>query len=285
MTTEKQSTTPAVVDKTVADSVLKRVNEFVELGQLVLPKDYSAANAIRAAHLMLLDVKTKDGKPVLSACTNQSIANAMLKMVTEGLSAAKRQGSFIAYGENLTWQREYAGTIALAKRVAGVKDVTANVIYEGDVFEYEIDPVTGRKKVIKHEQKIQNIDINKIVGAYATVMFDDDSTKCEIMTMLQIMTAWNQGFMKGGSPAHKNFTDQMAMKTVINRACKLEINSSDDEEVMDGVDNVVQASREVISEKANREAVTFEDAQVVDDPAPSKSSNPEQKEESKGPGF
>ena len=46
--------------------------------------------------------------------------------------------------------------------------------------------------------------------------------------MQQIKDSWNQGAMKGNSPAHKLFPDQMAEKTVINRACKLIIRTSDD---------------------------------------------------------
>jgi len=48
------------------------------------------------------------------------------------------------------------------------------------------------------------------------------------MTMKDIRTAWNQGATKGNSPAHKNFPDQMAIRTVMNRAIKIEVASSND---------------------------------------------------------
>jgi recombination protein RecT len=73
-----------------------------------------------------------------------------------------------------------------------------------------------------------DIDMNKIVGAYATIQLSDGSTHVEIMNMNQIRQAWMQGATKGQSPAHKNFPDQMAIKTVISRGCKLFISSSDD---------------------------------------------------------
>ena len=54
------------------------------------------------------------------------------------------------------------------------------------------------------------------------------------MSISQIKSAWGQGATKGSSPAHKNFTDEMAKKTVIGRACKMIINSSDDAYLFEG---------------------------------------------------
>ena len=45
-----------------------------------------------------------------------------------------------------------------------------------------------------------------------------------------------QGATKGGSPAHKNFGDEMAKKTVIGRACKILIGMSDDSALFDEPD-------------------------------------------------
>ena len=43
-----------------------------------------------------------------------------------------------------------------------------------------------------------------------------------------IRKAWGQGAARGNSGAHLNFTDQMAKKTVIARACKIELDSTED---------------------------------------------------------
>jgi recombination protein RecT len=56
----------------------------------------------------------------------------------------------------------------------------------------------------------------------------DGSKKTTLMTIDQIHKAWAQGQTKGNSPAHKNFPDEMAKKSVINRACKIAIKSSND---------------------------------------------------------
>lgn len=225
--------------KNLLEKVEKQVEQLQKLNQLDLPHDYSAANALRGAWLVLQQTVDKDKKPVLESCTPISITQALFKMVIEGLSVTKRQGSFIPYNGNLTFQREYAGTFALAKRYSDVVDVTANVIYEGDVFEYEIDS-NGRKKILKHEQTFENINIAKIKGAYATVI-RQSCVDVEIMTYEQIKKAWSMN-KAGITPAHTNFPDQMCEKTVMNRALKVLINSSDDSSLMDGKPEPVNGS-------------------------------------------
>jgi recombination protein RecT len=213
--------------------VLNQVKEMQEIGAIDLPKDYSAANALKAAWFTLLTTEDRNKKPVIDACTPESICNSLLEMVTQGLNPAKKQCAFIAYGNTLSLQREYFGSMALAKRYhPTIADVTANVIYKNDVFKYKIDPVTGRKSVIEHTQELENIDIANIRGAYATIIFTDGSSEMEPMTYAQIQKAWGQGANNGTSPAHKNFTDQMARKSAINRILKPYINASDDSELM-----------------------------------------------------
>lgn len=250
-------------ERNITDQVLAKIEQFKETGSLNIPKDYSAANALKAAWLVLQDVKTMDKKPVLDVCTKASIANALLKMVVMGLNPVRRQCSFIAYGNKLECQREYAGTIAIAKRDANVESVTGAAIFEGDVFEYAIDPETLQRKITKHEQTIDSLGSGKVKGAYAVVTYNDGSKKIEIMAMPQIIAAWGQGATKGQSPAHKNFPDQMAIKTVINRALKIDINSSDDGAFMDDEDTPaidVKAAHvnHTIEENANKQEIGFD---------------------------
>lgn len=237
--------------------VLAQVSEMKEAGLIDLPVDYSAANALKAAWFTLLATEDRNKKPVIESCTPESICNSLLEMVTQGLNPAKKQCAFIAYGNSLQMQREYFGTIALAKRYnPNIVDVTANVIYKNDVFKYEINPVTGKKKVIEHSQELENIDITNIRGAYATIIFSDGSTEMEPMTMAQIKAAWGQGATSGNSPAHKSFTDQMAKKSAINRILKPYVNASDDSELM------IQNNSEAAQKTANSKVIDI-DSEVV----------------------
>jgi len=250
----------------VLEGVIKRVNQLQELGELKLPKDYAAENAARAAWLVLQEQKTSGGKLVVQVATKDSIANAMFKMLISGLSVVKKQGDFILYGDKLNWQNEYHGNKNLAKRFGNVKDASHNTIYENDVFEYTIDKY-GKKQILKHEQKMQNIDMNKIVGAYAIVTYNDDTTQAEIMNIQQIRQSWMQGATKGQSPAHKNFPDRMAEKTVANRLLTSIINASDDSGLFSG-DEPTRETKSQTPDTQNKKVqeVSFDDAEIVDEP-------------------
>lgn len=242
-----QKSEPALVEQ-----VMMKVKSLEEIGGLMLPKDYSAGNALRAAWFDIMEVTDKAGVSVIKSCTRESICSAMLKMVTQGLNPAKKQCSFIPYGDKLTMQREYPGTIALARRYGKLKDISPVIIYEGDIFEYSIDNVTGRKKIIKHEQKLENIDESKIKGCYAIITFEDETTDMEVMTMAQIRKSWEQGQTKGKGPAHLNFPGEMAKKTVIGRACKILISSSDDSVLYESEsDNRIIRAKAEVENSAN----------------------------------
>lgn len=245
----------------ISEQVLSRIEQFQKDGSMILPKNYSVENHMKSAWLALQEVEDKEHHKALQICTKESIANSLLDMVLQGLSVSKKQGYFIVYGNKLIFQRSYFGTIALAKRAGGmVSEPVANVIYDGDDFQYEIDPKTAKVSIIKHSQKLENIDNSKIKGAYALVTLADGTTQVTIMSMQQIRAAWEQGAMKGNSPAHKNFAEEMAKKTVIGRACKAIINSSDDAWLYDGKEDDADSDKASIQ----RDAAQRSDVQIID---------------------
>ena len=254
----------ALIKKDVVDVVGKKGQEFVARGELHLPPNYSVENAMKSAWLILQNTFDKDKKPVLQNCTKDSIANALLDMAVQGLNPAKKQGYFIAYGRQLVFQRSYFGTMAVTKRVAGAKDIFAEIVYKGDEFEYTIK--NGNKYITKHIQRIENVDPNNIVAAYCTIVFDDDRQFTDIMTWAEIQKAWSKSKNnpdREGS-THKDFAQEMARKTVINRACKRYLNSSDDGSLLmyhvNRADEVA-AEAEVeaeIEENANQELIDIE---------------------------
>lgn len=212
-----------------ADMVLTRVEAMTEAGELVLPANYHAGNAVKLAWLYLQTVTDKNGKPAVDVCTRESICNCFLEMVIKGLSVGKKQCYFIVTGNQLSFWEDYRGKLMRTKRDTEIADVNPQVIYEGDKFAYSVDE-NGHYQLVSHETGLSNININKIVGAYAVVIKKDGSRYIEVMTMEQIRNSWMQGAAKGNSGAHTKFTDQMAKKTVLSRACKIALGSSEDEE-------------------------------------------------------
>lgn len=252
-----ESKTPVAIatkKNEITEQVLQKVNSLQSVGELKIPNDYSPENALKSAYLILIEQKDRDNKPVLESCSKESIANTLFDMVIQGLSPMKKQCYFIPYAGKLTLSKSYAGTMAIAKRVAKIESITANVIYKKDKFVYQTDPVSGFKKLVSHEQQLENIDINEIVGAYAVIKFMDQTSFIEPMTMKQITQSWMQGPTKGTSPAHKNFPDEMCKKTAINRACKMIINSSSDSDFYNEFDS--PESPDLAKEKRNEKTAS-----------------------------
>lgn len=216
----------AIIQKDITDEVNNSLARLQNDG-LVLPPNYNASNALKSAFFKLQEVVDKAGKPALEVCTKESIANALLDMVVQGLSPAKTQCYFIVYGNKLQLNRSYFGTQAVLKRLSNVKDIWANVIFQGDVFEYEV--VNGRERLIKHEPEFENRD-NEILGAYAIVQTAGDEEILTIMTRKEIEASWSQS--KTSQAVHKKFPAEMAKRTVINRAAKAYINTSDDSDLL-----------------------------------------------------
>lgn len=262
----------AIIQKDITDDVNKSLTRLQDDG-LKLPVNYNASNALKSAFFKLREAKDKSQRPALEVCSRESIANSLLDMVTQGLSPAKTQCYFIVYGSQLQLNRSYFGTQAVLKRLTNVKDIWANVIFDGDIFDYEIDG--GKEKLTKHETNFLNRD-NKILGAYAVVKTNEDEELLTVMTRKEIDAAWGQSKTK--QTVHQKFPQEMAKRTVINRAAKAFINTSDDSDLLvEAINNSTEneydnerkdvtpetEAQQQITENANSEVI---DAEYSDSP-------------------
>ena len=224
--TSQNATALKRMQEETTQQIMDRVTGWQETGEVVLPKGYHVGNAIKLAWLYLQTVENLQHQKAIDYCTKDSICNALLNMVING-EYPQKHCYFIMYGNRLEWQERYLGKLMRAKRDTEIEKVNAQVIYEGDEFVYTIDD-DGQKQLVKHVPNLANIDNTKILAAYAVVINKDGTRHIEVMTRTQIQKAWEQGAMKGKSGAHTNFTDQMCMKTVIQRACKIALDSTAD---------------------------------------------------------
>lgn len=247
------------INNNFIDGLAKQLNAKVQYG-MVFPPDYNVTNALMGAYLALKETTDKNGKPILEACTQTSIANSLMDMAVMGLSVQKKQGYFIGYGGKCSFQKSYFGNITIARRY-GLKSINADIIYKGDAFKYHKEDA---KTIIDfHEQSFENIDNDNICGAYAVAVMEDGSKIAEVMNIKQIKQSWQQGYgYKEGSGTHAKFADQMAKKTVINRLCKMITNTYGDglvsetydrvDEEMADIDIVAEDVKYEISQNANQ---------------------------------
>ena len=282
-------TSLAVTSNKTVNSVMARINAMEKEGRLQLPPNYSAYNALMSAYLILQNVEDKEHRPALQVCTSESIANALLDMTIQGLNPAKAQGYFIVYGKRLIFQRGYFGAMAVTKRVTGCQDIFAEVVYEGDTFEYLI--ARGKKEVVNHLQNLANIAKGNILAGYCVIVGADGSIFTDILTIQQIHQAWRQSrqspFDAQGNldpkSNHAKFPAEMAKRTLINHACKMYINSSNDKSlvlVKDAMnrsdDDADEASfAEEVAENANSQTI---DAEYTEKPGEEAQAVPAQPE-------
>lgn len=262
MATEKQEIMAR--QEKVKDNILAFVQTAEADGKLQFPKNYSAINALNSAWLYLKELVDKDNKPALEVCSPASVAQSLMKMLTNGLSVIKDQCYFIPYGGKLQCDISYHGKELMAKRAGGVLKVSASAIYQTDEFEFEVDSETGIKKIIKHKMTLESIgDGTKIKGAYAVVDYVDGRKEVTIMTNAQILNAWNQRKGNGLTPAHTKFTDEMACKTVRNRALKHAASTSDDAHLFEDMDENDSKETVPVKSKVVAEPLDFDEHEEV----------------------
>ena len=227
--------TNELTQKQITSNVATRIEAMKGEGLLIAP-NYSVSNALSSAYYAL---KNSNSGNLLEKCTPESVYNALLDMVTQGLSPAKTQCYFVPYGSTVKLTRSYFGTMKVVKQLPEVKDIYAQVIFEGD--EFEVENVDGRWKFISHKSSWKNQD-NPIEGVYCVIEKNDGEKILTIMTKKEIDRAWSKSRNKS---VQNEFPQEMAKRTVINRAAKQFFNTSDDNDLfIDAVNRTTESEYE-----------------------------------------
>lgn len=252
--------------KSPSDMAIATMQGYVEKG-LVLPGSYSFVNAIKSSIMVIAEMRDRDGRSPLETCTRISIQTALVDMAQKGLDVSKGQGYFVKRGNRLVFMKEYHGTTTQIQRMFPDYTPVPRVIYQGDEFEYETDPLTGRRRLVRHVQKLVNID-NDFVGAYLYIPCRDGGQDLYVMTRKMIEEAWRQSSNSSLS-VHKRFTDKMVCKTIINSALAPIVNASDS--LLEGNtptgESVTTAEEErdyTVSEEGNARPVDTDNAEYKD---------------------
>ena len=265
---ETQQMQPAEKKNELVTKVANKVKAMVENNQINIPENYSIVNAVQAAYFKLTEVDFKKKTSLMDSATPESVAFSLQDMAIQALSVAKNQGYFIVYGDKMQFTRSYHGTQAVLKRLNGVKDVWANVIWKGEEFDVEYNE-RGQLAFKSHSVNWMAATGKKedILGAYCIIERDDGVQFLTVMTMAEIQTSWSQSSMQ---TVQNKYPQEMAKRTVINRASKAFINTSDDSDLFIGAINRTTENefeddkpmREInpqheIDQNANKEVLDF----------------------------
>ena len=217
------------------------INKNIRDNKITVPEGYNVSNEITMALMMIAQTNDKDGRPALESCSRESIMTQLRLMAQNGLSMAQKQCYPIVRKPKLCIDISYFGTISIIKRLMPGYDVRANVIYKDDTYDYIWNEETQCYQVTNIRSSIENRD-KPIVGAYGTI-FEKATGKVifsEVMSWKEILTSWSHAKT---DKVQKEFPQEMAKRTLIQRMCKLFLNT----EKMSSVEGA-KAYNEMVSE-------------------------------------
>jgi phage RecT family recombinase len=160
-------------------------------------------------------------EPKLLQCEMKSLFLELQKCAADGLLPDRKE-AVITYRWNskkstnvAVYQPMIAGVKKLARNSGDVESFTTQIVYEGEPFRI----ILGDEEKIEHERKIECIDDNKIIGAYAVVILKGGEKVREFMSIGQIEKArnTNKDWAKG---PWVTWRDEMCRKTVGHRIAK-----------------------------------------------------------------
>ena len=262
-----QTNTQVVSTEKIASQYSNAISEWISTGisdkGLKVPAGYDYQNEVTSALLHIAqNVRDKNKTPALEVCTRDSVMSSLRDMAIQGLSFTRHHVYFIVRGKQLMLMESYFGQVFALKNMDPNLEVGANVLYEGDEYEYCTDEIGSYNYVTNVRSKLANRD-KPIIGAYGTI-FDKTTGKriygC-VMTMQEIRAAWQHAQTHD---VQNDFPQEMAKRTLIKRLIKLYLNttpglnqdsvaafnrSTENEYMADDLQNVTPPETEVEKQK------------------------------------
>jgi len=210
------SATPAKIDGRLPAKDTKAFASFVKSRMPSL--NAVAARHLRPDRLYRLIVANVTKTPALQRCSMESIFRSALQAAELGLEpgSATGEGYLVPYGENCTFIPGYRGLISLAFRSGHVKSVTAQVVYQGDKFEFEL----GLEPKLRHvPDATAERDPAKITFAYCIVQLLEGGVVYDVMTRGEVDAIRRRSKAGNSGPWVTDYAE-MAKKTVTRRCLK-----------------------------------------------------------------
>lgn len=163
-----------------------------------------------------------------SAYSRRTFYAAAAKCAQDGLIPDGREAAFVSFknkdegAEQITYFPMVHGILKKVRNSGELVDITAEVVYEGDEFDYQL----GEKANIYHRPNWRG-DRGKPIAAYAIARTKDGGIYREVMTEAQIQAVRNVSRSKDSGPWAGPFADEMRRKSVVRRLSKYLPMSSD----------------------------------------------------------
>lgn len=156
--------------------------------------------------------------PKLQECNPISLFGAIIQASQLGLEVGIH-AHLVPFFNGKTKQFEvqmipdYRGLMHLARNSGEITSLTANVVYDGDLFDYQF----GTESYLHH--KPGNGERGDILGAYAVAKYKTGDSQFDYMPREDINAIRDRSKSKDSGPWVTDYVP-MAMKTVMKRLCK-----------------------------------------------------------------
>jgi recombination protein RecT len=192
---------------------------MIEQLRRVLPKHVTPERMARVA----LTALTRT--PKLADCDQASFFQCLLSLSQWGLEPDGRRAHLIPFENRKRGVTEcqliidYKGLVELAYRSGFVKSIHADVIREGDLFEYSLG------KILKHVPHFLRVDAakpenaGKIIAVYCIAEMTGETVKTEVLSKEEVDQVRSQSKAGNSGPWVTHY-NEMAKKTAFRRCSK-----------------------------------------------------------------
>jgi recombination protein RecT len=177
--------------------------------------------------------------PKLAECEPASFFNALLTLSQFGLEPDGRRAHLIPYENRKRGVLEcqlildWKGIAELVMRSGVVANLHADVIREGDLFDYSAGQLKAHVPHFLRRDAAKPKDAGDLFAVYSLANFKDGTAKCEVLSMDEVEGIRRRSRAGNAGPWVTDF-NEMAKKTAFRRLSKWLPLSSEIRDALDG---------------------------------------------------
>lgn len=161
--------------------------------------------------------------PDLIKCTPDSLMQAFINAATDGLVPDGREGAITSFTMNrgqqsqhdvAQWNPMVQGLLKVAYRSGNFLSIEAQVVYDGEFFEYEL----GDAPFIRHKRNATSVAGRKITNAYAIAKTTNGGIFREVMEKPDLDKI--RAVSRATKGPNKDWPEEMARKAPLRRLWK-----------------------------------------------------------------
>lgn len=184
-----------------------------------IPKHMTADRMARVA------CTTLRKSPKLMKCTVDSVLSCLITCSQYGLEPDGRRAHLIPFDDKkngvtiCTLILDYKGLVELALRSGLVSTLHADIVQEGDIFEYSLGKITKHTPWFLRRDPGKPANAGEVYAVYALCENRDGTSKCEVLSMSEI-DGIRARSKSGDSGPWVTDWSEMAKKTAFKRLSK-----------------------------------------------------------------